>query len=439
MERGKPHGLVRGLGPLTTTALVAGNIIGSGIYVIPASLADVAGPLSLLAWGIVAAASLCMAVVYADLATAYPVSGGLQVYAQRAFGDFAGLETAFLYWISQVIGNAAYLTAFVGYLEVFFPRFAEPLAAFAVAQTVLWTLTIVNILGVRVGGWVQVVTTILKVLPLIVISLALFSTASTSNLVPFAPKGFSALFPAISLVAWIFIGAESATVPAEEIRSPERTIRRSMLAGLFLATGVYFLVAVSLNLGLPSSEISGSASPLAVAGLRVLGPAGQAFVTVGALISLLGVLNGWLLVTGRLPYAAARQGLAPALFGRIAPRTLTPAISLAFSSALTSGLLLLYFSRDLLDAYNLVALASTATSLVAIGVACAAQLVLIRREPERFEPWRRRRAPWTVGASLLMVGVMIVGSGLTVGLCTALAVILPAPYYLWLRRRAGGA
>ena len=431
-------GLVRGLGPLTTTALVAGNIIGSGIYVIPASLADVAGPVSLIAWGIVAAASMCMVVVCADLATAYPVSGGLQVYAQRAFGDFAGVEASFLYWISQVIGNAAYLTAFAGYFQVFFPRFAEPLAAFTLAQAILWTLTIANILGVRVGGAVQVLTTVLKVLPLLVVSVALFFRASTSNLVPFAPKGYAAIFPAISLVAWIFIGAESATVPAEEIRSPERTIRRSLLVGLLLATGVYFLVALSLNLGLPSTEISGSPSPLATAGLRVLGPAGQAFVTVGALISLLGVLNGWLLVTGRLPYAAARQRLAPALFGKIDPRTRTPAIALAFSSLLTSGVLLLYFSRDLLDAYNLVALASTATSLVAIGVACAAQLVLIRREPERFEAGRRRRAPWTVGASLLMVGVMILGSGPEVCLYTVLAAALPAPYYLWLRRRVGG-
>ncbi len=431
------RGLVRGLGLASTTALVAGNVIGSGIYVIPASLAAVAGPVSLLAWGIVAAGNLCMTAVYADIASAYPVSGGLQVYAQRAFGNFVGLETAFLYWISQVIGNAAYLTAFVGYSQVFFPRFAEPVAAFLLAQALLWTLTLVNILGVRAGGAVQVVTTVLKVVPLLVVAVALLASGSTSNLVPFAPKGYAALFPAISLVAWIFLGAESVTVPAEEVRDPERTIRKSAYAGFALATVVYFLVALAVTLGLPSAEIAGSPSPLATAALRVLGPWGRTFVTLGALVSLLGVLNGWLLVTGRLPFAAARQGLAPAWLGRIAARTRTPAVSLAFSSLLTSALVLLYFNRTLLEAYNVIALASTATALLAIGVACAAQLVLLRREPERFGARERRRAPFTAVASLFMVGLMIAGSGLEVGLYTLLAVVLPAPYYLWLRTQAG--
>src|SRR5438093_3357786 len=92
--------LVQGLGVWAATALVAGNIIGSGIFVIPASLAEAAGPISLLAWLVVGAGYLCLTAVYADLVAAYPVSGGLQVYAQRAFGDAAGLEAAFPYWIS---------------------------------------------------------------------------------------------------------------------------------------------------------------------------------------------------------------------------------------------------------------------------------------------------------------------------------------------------
>src|SRR5580765_4848102 len=126
--------LVQGLGTWSATALVAGNIIGSGIYVIPASLADAAGPLSLLAWPIVAAAYLALNAVYADLAEAYPVQGGLQVYVATAFGPLAGLVAMTLYWISCVVGNAAFMTAFVGYAAVFFPVLAAPLAAFVLAQ-----------------------------------------------------------------------------------------------------------------------------------------------------------------------------------------------------------------------------------------------------------------------------------------------------------------
>src|SRR6185369_128060 len=161
-ENGNRSGLVRGLGPIATTALVAVNVIGSGIYVMPASLAEVAGPASLIAWVVVAVCFLSLTAVYADLAVAQPVTGGLQVYAQRAFGDLAGFITAFLYWISAVIGNAAFVTAFVAYFQVFFPAFANPLNAFRLGLVFLWLLTLVNIIGVRASGAVQVFTTIVK-------------------------------------------------------------------------------------------------------------------------------------------------------------------------------------------------------------------------------------------------------------------------------------
>ncbi|HET6372379.1 MAG TPA: APC family permease, partial [Candidatus Polarisedimenticolia bacterium] len=323
----------------------------------------------------------------------------------------------------------------VGYLSVFFPGLQTPLAAFVVAETLLWTLTLVNILGVRAGGAVQVATTALKVLALLMVSAALFTVGSTDNLVPFAPKGLGALFPAISLVTWVLLGAESVTVPAEEVRDASRTIGRSAYIGFALATAVYFLVALSVCMALPSQEIAGTASPLALAARRALGPWGEGFITVGALVSITGVLNGWLLVTGRLPFAAARQGLAPAMLGRLHPRTGTPVLGLVLSSLLTGGLLALYFNQTLLGAYNFVALASSATALLAIAAACAAQIALVRREPERFTAAQRRRGPLMGLVGLLVIAVMIAGSGLDVGLLTLVVVVLPVPYYLWLRRR----
>jgi len=434
-HRGERATLVQGLGPIATVALVAGNIVGSGIFVIPASLAEVAGPVSLFAWVIVAAGYLCLTAVYADLVGAYPISGGLQIYAQRAFGDLAGIVTAFLYWISCVIGNAAFVTAFVGYFRVFFPAFEQPLAAFLLAQALLWALTAVNVGGVRAGGAVQVVTTIGKLVPLGILAVALLAAGSTTHLRPFAPHGPGAIFPAISLIAWLFLGAESATVPAEEVRGAGRTLRRAAYAGYLLAAGMYLLMAFALAVGVPGSEIAGTASPLAVAARRVMGPGGEVFVTVGALISTAGILNGWLLVTGRLPFAAARQNLAPAWLGRIHSRTGTPALSLVLSSALSSVLVLLYFQRTLLEAYNFIALASTAAALVAIAIACAGLIRLARREPDRFSPAQRRRAPVMGLAGLAIVALMIAGSGTVVLLCTLVAMAFPVAYGLWLRRR----
>jgi APA family basic amino acid/polyamine antiporter len=121
-------------------------------------------------------------------------------------------------------------------------------------------------------------------------------------------------------------------------------------------------------------------------------------VTIGALVSVAGILNGWLLVTSRMAFATARDGLAPPRLARLHPRTGTPVRALVVSSAMTGGLVLLYFSGGLLEIYNFIALLSTATALVAIGVACVAEIVLVRREPERFTPRQRRRGPITAGS-----------------------------------------
>jgi APA family basic amino acid/polyamine antiporter len=429
MAQSRSGQLVQGIGPVAATALVAGNIVGSGIYVIPASLASVAGPLSLVAWVLCAAAFLCLTSVFADLGRAYPVSGGPQAFVQRAFGDFAGLQGFFLYWISQVIGNAAYLTAFVGYLAVLRPAAGAPLAAFLAAQALLWSLTFVNILGARVGGAVQVVTTVLKILPLVVLAVPLLAHASAANARPFAPHGLGALFPALSLLAWIYLGSESVTVPAEEVRGAGRTIRRSAYAGFAIATGVYLLIAAALTFGLPAGAIADTPSPLAVAARHALGSWGETLVTLGALVSILGVLNGWLLVTGRLPFAAAREGLAPVPLGRLLARTGTPATALLLSSFLTGALVLLYFVKSLLAAYNFVALFSACTSLVAIGGACAAEIALLRREPDRFTAAQRRRGPYTACVGLAAVLLLIVGAGGWVALLTLLCMLLPAAYY----------
>jgi APA family basic amino acid/polyamine antiporter len=433
-------GLVRGLGMIGAIALVTGNIIGSGIYVIPASLAQVAGPVSLFAWVIVAIAYLSLTAVYSDLVRALPLSGGLQVYAQRAFGDLAGFVTAFLYWLSCVIGNAAFLTAFVGYFQVGIPVFGQPLPAFFLAQALLWSLTLINIAGVRAGGIVQIVTTVIKLLPLVVLAVVLIPSGSSSNLVPFAPHGFMALFPAISLVAWLFLGAESATVPAEEVKGAGVTVGRAAYIGYALAAVVYLVVGFAMTYGMPASAIEKSPSPLADAARLLLGPAGTTFVTLGALVSIAGILNGWILVAGRLPFAAARQGFGPAFLGKVNPRTGTPIPAILLSSAITGALATLYFlpSQTLLEAYNFVALAATATALVAIGAACLAEVVLVFREPALFTPLQRRRGPVTACIGFAAVLLMIYGTGGWVWFWTLCTLVLAVPLFYILRAISGG-
>jgi APA family basic amino acid/polyamine antiporter len=427
--------LVRGLGLITLTGLVAGNIIGSGVYVMPGQLAEEVGPVALGAWVVVAIGYFPLTLVYGDLADAYPLAGGLQVYAQRAFGPLVGLVSAFLYWFSGIAANAAFVTGFVGYAKVFVPPLEDATLAFLLAQAVLWGLTMVNVAGVKAGGWVSVATTVLKIAPLLVLVAALIPAADAANLEPFAPHGYGAILPAIGLVAWLFVGAESVTVPAEEVRNAGPTIRRAARAGYGLAAGVYLLVAAVLALGVAPGAIAGQPHPLAIAARDAMGPWGEKLLTAGALVSMAGILNGYLLVAGRLPYAAARDGIAPAWLAKVHTRFGTPARAIVATATGTSLLTCLYFHHTLLGAFKTVALASTATSLVSIGIACLAQPVLMRREPERFAPAALRRGWVTAWAGLAIALVMIAGAGLEVVAWTALVAVVPVPYYLARRHR----
>lgn len=429
-------GLVRGLGFFTLTALVAGNVIGSGVYAIPASLADAAGPLGLLAWPIVGLAYLALTAAYADLGQAYPVQGGLQVYAQRAFGERTGAISSFLYWVSGVSANAAFTTAFVGYAAVFFPALHGKLAAFLAAQAMLWGLTLVNVLGVKASGRLGLVATALKVVPLFVLAFALIPMANPENLAPFAPHGFAGLFPAISLVAWAFLGAESVGVPAEETKDAARTIRRAAYAGYALTIVVYLAVAVTMALAFPSSSLAGHTSPLSMAAEQALGPWGGGFVALGAMVSTFGALNGWLLVVGRLPYAAARDGVAPKSFAALHPRFGTPARALVISTMIPSALLIFYFVDTFLGVYNLVALLSNATGLVSIALACAALPTLVRREGDRFTAAARARAGALAVAGVAISILLVAGSGWKVLVATAFMVVLAAGVHAVVRARA---
>lgn len=432
-------GLRRGLGFWSVTALGVGNVVASGIFVMPAQLASIAGPVALVAWVGCAMAFLVLASVYADLGGAYPVTGGLQTFVYRAFGRLAGLSVAYLYWISVVITNAAFLTGFIGYLAVFFPSTGRPLPAFLVAQLLLWTLTGVNLAGVKAGGRLQILTVLLKMIPLLVLTAALLPQASAANLVPFAPHGWGAVLPALSLVAWLFVGTESVTVPGEEAVGEGRTIARAAYAGYALAAGLYLVMAFAITAGIPGSEIAGSASPLATAARRTIGPTGETLLTLGALVSISGALNGWLLVGGRLPYAAARDGYAPAAFARIHRRFRTPHVGLLLSSGITAAIVTCYFNGTLLQAYNFIALTATATALLAIGATCLALIVLVRREPSRFTGRQRRRSPVLAALGFIVVLFMIAGTGARISLLACTTLLVPLGYHLASRSRPGTA
>ena len=370
--------LKRSMGLWMATALVVGNMIGSGVFLLPAAMADAAGPISILGWVFTGAGAILLAYVFANLGRAYPRTGGPYAYARKAFGDFAGFWTAWGYWIAAWAGNAAIAVAFIGYASVFWGDLADNnLLAALMGIAVIWFITAINILGARETGITQVVTTVLKFVPLAVIGLVGLFFREGSNFEPFAPHGSSAGISAAAVLAlWAFIGLESATVPAEEVKNPEKTIPRATMLGTFITTMVYLVATVAIMGIIPATQLAGSASPFADAAGVIFGGGWDKAIAAVAMVATFGALNGWILIQGRVPLAAAEDGLFPPAFAKVHGKRRTPVFGLVVSSALVSALMLMNYTKGLVDAFTFVILLATLTTLVPYAFSAAAQVYL---------------------------------------------------------------
>ncbi|MFI0411734.1 amino acid permease [Actinomadura sp. 3N508] len=427
----------RRLGLWMATALVVGNMIGSGVFLLPSSLAAY-GPISLVAWGFTAAGAILLALVFARLARAYPRTGGPYAYARKAFGDFVGFQTAWGYWIAVWAGNAAIAVAFVGYLAHFWPELADNKAlAAGVGLAAIWLLTAVNSYGIRQGGAVQVATTIIKLVPLLLIAVGGLFFIESGNFGEFNASGegaFGAVTGAAALTLWAFIGLESATVPAEDVQNPEKTIPRATVAGTAVTALIYILGTVAVLGLVPAAALATSTAPFADAADAAFGGWAADLVAAGAAISAFGALNGWILLQGQIPYAAARDGLFPRVFARTG-RGGTPIVGLVVSSVLVTGLMAMNYNASLVDQFTFIILLATLTTVIPYAYAAAAQLVLLATDRAAFSG---RRLAGSAVIALLAFGYSvwaIAGSGYEVVYKGTLLIFAGMPVYAWLKYR----
>lgn len=347
-------------------ALVIGNMIGSGVFLLPQQLAPY-GWNAILGWGVTIPGALCLAFVFASLARRFPRAGGPYAYTAEAFGAAPGFAVAWSYWISVWTANAAIALAAVSYLSHFLPGLAA--APGLVAIGFVWTFTLINCLSVRGAGEVQLVTTALKLLPLIaaiVLTLAIAATGDRPDAVPLptADIGWAGVTATAALTLWAMVGFESATIPAGHVRDPQRTIPRATMIGT-LVTGLVYLIACSgVALLLPPEQAAASNAPFADFIGRYWGAGPASLVALFAAISALGALNGWVLIQGEMPVALARDGMFPAWLARTS-RAGTPVRAHLVSTGLVTLLLLANQSRSMGDLFAFMALLSTAASLVA--------------------------------------------------------------------------
>jgi basic amino acid/polyamine antiporter, APA family len=431
----------RKLGLWMATALVVGNMIGSGVFLLPSSLAEY-GPISLVAWGFTAAGAILLALVFARLARAYPRTGGPYAYARKAFGDFVGFQTAWGYWIAVWAGNAAIAVAFVGYLAHFWPELgSDKVLAAGVGVAAIWLLTAVNAYGVREGGALQVLTTVIKLVPLLMIAVGGLFFVKSGNFGEFNASGdsaFGAVTAAAALTLWSFIGLESATVPAENVKDPRKNIPRATVAGTAVTALIYILGTVAVLGLVPAAALATSTAPFADAADAAFGGWAADLVAAGAAISAFGALNGWILLQGQIPYAAARDGLFPRLFARTG-RGGTPVLGLVVSSVLVTGLMLMNYNASLVDQFTFIILLATLTTVIPYAYASMAELVLLATDRTAFSGGRLARA---AVIALLAFGYTvwaIAGAGYEVVYKGTLLIFAGMPVYAWLKYRADRA
>lgn len=427
----------RTLGFWMCTALVVGNMVGSGIFLLPASLGAYGG-VSIFGWLFTTAGAMVLALTFARLARALPRAGGPYAYTRATFGDFAAFLVAWGYWISICAGNAAIAVALVGYLGFFSPALATSPALGAVAAiTSIWLLTWVNARGVRAAGWVQLVSTIVKLAPLVAIGTVGLLYVRRGNFVPFNVSGrgtLSAVSATAALTLWAFMGLESATIPADDVEQPARTIPRATLLGTTLAAMVYILSTVAVMGVIPAAALAASGAPFADAASTMWGPWAAGAVAAGAAVACFGALNGWTLLLGQMPLAAATDGLLPRLFARLSANG-TPAVGLVISSALVTLVVATNYARGLVAEFTFIIRLSTLTALVAYVFSTLALAVshLQARLPVPGErPVRWPAVPLLAFAYSLWA---VVGIGREALVWGSVILLCGVPFYLGMARR----
>jgi basic amino acid/polyamine antiporter, APA family len=355
------------IGIWTATSLVIGNMIASGLFMLPATLA-VYGGVSLIGWLISGAGALCLALVFSWLSKIKPnATGGPYAYTRDGMGDFAGFLVAWGYWISVWCTNAAIAVAFVSYLTIFIPALSNnPFLSVGTGLSAIWFLTWINTKGVKEAGVVQVITTILKLAPLLIITLGGLFYLNPDHFIPFnvsSESNLSVITSATTLTLFAFLGLESATIPSGNIKDPEKTIPRATIIGTLLTTAIYFLGTVAVMGLIPPSELHLSQAPFADAAATIWGEGARYLVAGGAVISTFGALNGWILIQGQMPYAAARDKIFPKIFAKESKNG-TPVTGIVISSVLISILMSMNFTRSLADTFTFMILLTTLTVLL---------------------------------------------------------------------------
>lgn len=421
----------RRIGFWTCTALVIGNIIGIGIFLLPASLAPF-GLNALIGWVVTLIGCLALARVFADLAAAMPGADGPYGYIRATLGDVVAYMALWAYWVSLCLTDAALATGSVGYLIVVFPAL-QAVSPALLALVILWLFVVINLMGSRASGGVQIATTVVKLVPMVAIAVLgawVLAHAPTSYVahLPATPISSGGVMAATTLALFAMLGIESASVPATRVENPGRTIPRATMIGTAVTAVVYIAVSAVPLLLLPQHELGASGSPFALVMDRY-GEAGLGrWLSLFVLVSGLGALNGWTLLTGELTCTMSENRVLPSPFMRRNRRE-APSFALIAIGVLASLMIWMSYSKSLVAAFTFITRVVTVANLP-LYLCCALALLILQ--------WRGKIGSRVLPAAALGLAFAVfafVGAGLEPLLLSVGLIAAGLPLYIFMKRR----
>lgn len=405
-----------GLGLPAAVSLVIGTVIGTGIFTLPAALAQF-GIAGLVGFLLATVGAVAVAMVFGSLARLFPAPGGPYAYARKGFGDLAGFWNAFSYWCSAWPGNAGVAISWVFYVQALFDLDPNNRGqSILIALVGLWLPVLVNLRGARSLGRFQLVTTVVKFLPLAFLAtVGLFVAFKLGNWPDWNPAGGNTLFAvssALTVATFAYIGIEAAAIGAGRVRNPQRNVPRATVYGTMATALVYILVTVAVFGIVPNETLRSSGAPFTDAFNAIFGGTWSGkLVALFAVISGLGALNGWTMVCGEVPYAAARDSLFPKIFATT-NRHGMPAFSIVSSAALASLTVVLALGfRGGIDAFTEIVMFAGVTVGVPYFFSVLVQLYYLFTEGRRLEVATFPREVIIAVIALVFTFWMIAGSG----------------------------
>lgn len=423
------------LGFWTSTSLVVGNMIGAGVFLMPSTLAMYGG-ISLIGWLFSSIGAFLLAKVFSNLSVLMPqADGGPYAYSREGFGDFAGFLVAWGYWISIWCTNAAIVVSLISALSTFFPVLANnSFIAVITGLATIWLLTWINSLGIVTSGKVQLVTTVLKIIPLLVVAVGGLFFINFKNFIPFNTSGtsnFTAITATATFTFFAFLGLECATIPSGSVANPEKTIPRATMLGTLAATIIYILSSVSVMGMIPAKDLQQSVTPFADAAVILWGSSARYWISAGVVIAAFGALNGWILIQGQIPYAIAKDKLFPPVFAKQNKKGV-PVLGIVIGSVLISVLMIMNYTKGLAEQFKFLILLTTITVLVPYLFSTAAYLII--RLQNKYLPGRNSWTGAIILASLAFLFSLwaIAGSGQETVYWGFILLMAGVPFYVWI-------